>query len=120
MLRAIDSSTLDTFRSFRSSLYNCLHRRADAVFELTDAILRAEPVPSLSRVASEGAAASLLVFDIGCDPVKLQQGLEGCSVQSLVRLRADRRFYTDPSGSPARTGRPSRHESRFDCKDPNT
>jgi hypothetical protein len=41
MLRAIDSSTLDTFRSFRSSLYNCLHRRADAVFELTDAILTA-------------------------------------------------------------------------------
>ncbi|MDP9479186.1 MAG: transposase [Actinomycetota bacterium] len=41
------SSALDTFRAFRSSLYDCLHRRADALFELTDAIiLAAEPVPS--------------------------------------------------------------------------
>jgi hypothetical protein len=47
MLRAMDSSALDTFRVFRSSLYNCLHRRADALFELTDAILTAEEsVPS--------------------------------------------------------------------------
>src|SRR3712207_150152 len=46
MLRAMDSSALDTFRAFRTSLYNCLHRRADALFELTDAILTAEPVPS--------------------------------------------------------------------------
>jgi hypothetical protein len=35
MLRAMDSSALDTFRAFRSSLYDCLHRRADALFELT-------------------------------------------------------------------------------------
>ena len=47
MLRAMDSSALDTFRTFRSSLYNCLHRRADALFELTDALLTAEEsVPS--------------------------------------------------------------------------
>ncbi len=46
MLRAMDSSALDTFRAFRSSLYNCLHRRADALFELTDALLTAEAVPS--------------------------------------------------------------------------
>ena len=45
-VRAMDSSALDTFRAFRSSLYNCLHRRSDALFELTDAILTAEPVPS--------------------------------------------------------------------------
>ncbi len=42
----MDSSALDTFRAFRSSLYNCLHRRADALFELTDALLTAEQVPS--------------------------------------------------------------------------
>jgi hypothetical protein len=46
MLRAMDSSALDTFRAFRSSLYDCLHRRADALFELTDAILTAERIPS--------------------------------------------------------------------------
>src|SRR3712207_9185656 len=46
MLRAMDSSALDTFRAFRSSLYNCPHRRADALFDLTDALLTAEAVPS--------------------------------------------------------------------------
>jgi hypothetical protein len=46
MLRAMDSFTLDTFRAFRSLLYNCLHRRADSLFELTDALLTAEVVPS--------------------------------------------------------------------------
>jgi DDE superfamily endonuclease len=46
MLRAMDSSAPDTFRAFRNSLYNCLHRRADALFELTDALLSAEAVPS--------------------------------------------------------------------------
>jgi hypothetical protein len=46
MLRAMEPSALNTFRAFRSSLYDCLHRRADALFELTDAILTAEPVPS--------------------------------------------------------------------------
>ena len=42
----MDSSALDILRAFRSSLYDCLYRRADALFELTDAILTAEPVPS--------------------------------------------------------------------------
>src|SRR5919106_1048082 len=47
MHSAMDSSPLDTFRPFRSSLYGCLfYRRADALFELTDAILTAEAVPS--------------------------------------------------------------------------
>jgi len=36
----------DTLHSFRRSLYECLHRRADALFELTDAILTADAVPS--------------------------------------------------------------------------
>jgi len=41
MLRAMESSALDTFRDFRNSLYNCLYRRADALFKLTDALLTA-------------------------------------------------------------------------------
>lgn len=37
---------LDSLRAFRSSLYRCFERRADALFELTDALLTAGPVPS--------------------------------------------------------------------------
>src|SRR3712207_9226255 len=51
MLRAMDSSALDTFRAFRTSLYNCLHRRADTLFELTDALLTAEAVPSPAHLS---------------------------------------------------------------------
>jgi len=254
MLRALDLTALDTFRAFRNSLYDCLHRRADALFELTDALLTAEALPSpvhlslqpshrrgwgslydaLSRGridaqalrrllayyplagsetttpvyavdvsvwdrcdaecspergfyyhpsrhsagqpivagwayqfiaqlnfvreswvalmdverlrpaqdANEVAAeqvkafvrlahedeeeqemvAPLFVFDAGYDPVKLQRGLEGCPCQILVRLRAGRRYYADPSlaGPPAHTGRPRRHGPKMKCKDPST
>ncbi len=37
---------LHAFRSFRDSFYECLDRRADALFDLTDALLTAEVVPS--------------------------------------------------------------------------
>src|SRR5215218_9342792 len=52
------------------------------------------------------------------DPVQVQQGLEGCRGQILVRLRAGRCFYADPVGPPAPTGRHRRHGRKFDCKDP--
>ena len=250
MLHAMDSSALNTFRAFRNSLYNCLHRRADALFELTDALLTAEAVPSpvhlslqpshrrgwgslynaLSRgridpeairallahhplagaeasvyvvdvsvwdrcdaecspergfyyhpsrhsagqpivagwayqfiaqlnfareswtapmdverirpaqdaneVAAEQVkallrllaeekvqrAAPLFVFDAGYDPVKVQRALEGSSCQILIRLRAGRRFFADPSlaGPPAPTGRPRRHGPKMKCADPST
>jgi hypothetical protein len=32
----------DALRTFRRSLYECFHRRRDALFELTDAILTAD------------------------------------------------------------------------------
>ena len=54
----------------------------------------------------------MFVFDAGYDPVKLQQVLEGSRpCQILVRLRAGRRFYGDPSLSdpPANIDRPRRH-----------
>jgi hypothetical protein len=62
----------------------------------------AEQVKAFVRLAHEGEeeqerAAPLFVFDAGYDPVKLQRGLEGCPCQILVRLRAGRRFYADPS-----------------------
>jgi hypothetical protein len=36
----------DALHSFRRSFYECLQRRADALFELTDALLTSEAVPS--------------------------------------------------------------------------
>jgi hypothetical protein len=44
----MDSSAqpLDPLRSFRGSLYRCFDRRADALFDLTDALLSAGTVPS--------------------------------------------------------------------------
>jgi hypothetical protein len=59
----------------------------------------------------EGTVSTpLFVFDAGYDPVKIQQGLEGCPCQILVRLRAGRRFYGDPSlcDLPEHIGRPRR------------
>ena len=47
---------------------------------------------------------------------------EGSPCRILVRLRAGRCFYADPSlaGPPARTGRPRRHGPKMKCKDPRT
>jgi hypothetical protein len=36
----------DALHAFRYSFYDCLHRRGDALFELTDAILTADAAPS--------------------------------------------------------------------------
>ena len=73
----------------------------------------------IGRSPMEEEGVPMFVFDAGYDPVKLQQGLEGCPCQILVRLRAGRCFYADPSlaGPPATTGRPRRHGPKFDCKD---
>jgi hypothetical protein len=86
----------------------------------------AEQVRSFLRRRSsceEGTATTpLFVFDAGYDPVKVQQGLEGCPCQILVRLRAGRRFYGDPSlcDPPEHIGRPRRHGPKMKCADPST
>jgi hypothetical protein len=82
----------------------------------------AEQVKAFLRLWPEGEeemVAPLFVFDAGYDPVKVQQGLEGIPCQILVRLRAGRRFYADPSlaGPPAHTGRPRRHGPKMKCAD---
>ncbi len=93
--------------------------------------LRVHPMEDANVVATEQVkallgrlrreeAVPLFVFDAGYDAVKLQQGLEGCPCQILVRLRAGRRFYADPAGPPAHTGRPRRHGPKVSCKDPST
>jgi hypothetical protein len=40
------SDALHALSTFRRSFYECLHRRGDALFELTDALLTADSVPS--------------------------------------------------------------------------
>ena len=66
--------------------------------------------------------APLFVFDAGYDPVKVQQGLEGCPCQILLRLRAGRRFYGNPSlcDPPENIGRPRRHGPKMKCSEPST
>jgi len=85
-------------------------------------VVAIEQVKGLLGRRGKGEAVSLFVFDAGYDPVKLQQGLEGCPCQILVRLRAGRRFYADPSfaSPPAHTGRPRRHGPKMNCKDSST
>ena len=88
-------------------------------------VVASEQVRSLLRRRSyEGrtAASPLFVFDAGYDPVKLQQGLERCPCQILVRLRAGRRFYGDPSLSdpPEHIGGPRRHGPKMKCSDPSS
>jgi hypothetical protein len=70
MPRAVDSSVLDTFRAFRNSLYNCFYRRADALFELTDAQLTAEAVPSPVHLR----ACSVLIAVVGQPLRRAQPG----------------------------------------------
>jgi hypothetical protein len=41
----------DVLRAFRQSLYECFNRRADALFELTDAVLTADAVPSPAHLS---------------------------------------------------------------------
>src|SRR5215203_2303616 len=90
-------------------------------------VVAAEQVRSFLRRRRSyegGSAASspLFVFDAGYDPVKLQQGLEGCACQILVRLRAGRRFYGDPSlcEPPEHIGRPRRHGPKMKCNYPSS
>src|SRR5918994_5872674 len=74
---------------------------------------RVEPEDDANRVAAEQGRthlhrlpdrddAPMFVFDAGYDPVRLQQGLEGCCGQILVRLNSARDFYFDPEPLPKR------------------
>jgi hypothetical protein len=46
----------DALRAFRRSFYECLHRRADALFELADAMLTADgAVPSPAHLSRQPA-----------------------------------------------------------------
>ena len=47
------SIALDTLQTFRAALYACFERRADALLELTDALLTAGPVLSPAHLSQE-------------------------------------------------------------------
>lgn len=84
-------------------------------------VRRVRPIENTNEVAAEqvkgllwrlgerdGGSMPLFVFDAGYDPMQLQQSLQGCRAQMLVRLRAGCCFYAGPS-PPAPTGRHPRH-----------
>lgn len=84
--------------------------------------IAAEQIGALLGRLEEGEDLPLFVFDAGYDPVKVQRALEGSPCQILVRLRAGRRFYGDPSlcDPPEHIGRPRRHGPKMKCADPST
>lgn len=49
------NTNLAAFRDFRDDLYACLYRRADALFDLADALLTAGPLPSPVHLSGEPA-----------------------------------------------------------------
>lgn len=65
------------------------------------------------------ASAPIFTFDAGYDPVQLSLALDDLPLCLLVRLRAGRCFYADPTSQPE-TGRPRRHGAKFVCDDPMT
>lgn len=65
------------------------------------------------------AAVPIFSFDAGYDSLQLSLALADKPVGLLVRLRAGRCFYADPTTQPE-TGRPRRHGAKFVCDDPAT
>jgi len=93
-------------------------------------VRRVRPQENSNVVAAEQITAFLahlpadsllpwFVFDAGYDPVQLSQALGDAHAAILVRLRAGRCFYADPTAQP-RTGRPRRHGRKFACAAPQT
>ncbi len=75
-----------------------------------------QPPPSTAPV---GAPLPIVSFDAGYDSVQLSLALANAPICLLVRLRAGRCFYADPT-SQLPTGRPRRHGAKFVCDDPTT
>jgi hypothetical protein len=65
------------------------------------------------------ATLPIFTFDAGYDPVQLGLALSGQPICLLIRFRAGRCFYADPTSQPP-TGRPRRHGAKFVCDNPAT
>lgn len=81
-----------------------LHPRQDT------SVVTAKQVTALVGRLGEQDPVSLFVFDAGYDPITLTWDLGGVRAQLLVRICADRVFYTDPPAAPAA---PARHPVRL-------
>jgi hypothetical protein len=79
----------------------------------------AEQIRSWFAQAGPLARVPIFTFDAGYDAVQLSLALANLPVCLLVRLRAGRCFYADPTAPPP-TGRPRRHGVKFVCDDPAT
>lgn len=79
----------------------------------------AEQIRSWLSQASPTTALPIFTFDAGYDPVQLILALGDLPVCLLVRLRAGRCFYAEPT-SQLQTGRPRRQGAKFVCDDPTT
>jgi hypothetical protein len=82
-------------------------------------VVAAEQVHSWLGQAGPLARTPIFTFDAGYDAVQLSRAFERLPVGLLVRLRAGRCFYADPTSQP-QTGRPRRHGAKFVCDDPAT
>ena len=69
--------------------------------------------------AAPDAPLPIFSFDAGYDAVQLSLALAEESICLLIRLRAGRCFYADPTAQPT-TGRPRRHGAKFVCADSTT
>ncbi|GAC1460014.1 MAG: hypothetical protein PVSMB4_19090 [Ktedonobacterales bacterium] len=74
---------------------------------------------SQAPLAASEAPLPIFSFDAGYDAVQLDLALHDLPICRLVRLRAGRCFYADPTAQPT-TGRPRRHGAKFICADPTT
>jgi hypothetical protein len=74
---------------------------------------------ALRATGSPPTTPPIFTFDAGYDPVQLSLALAGQPICLLIRLRAGRCFYADPTSQPL-TGRPRRHGEKFVCDDPKT
>ena len=85
-------------------------------------LVAAEQLHSWLRQAPavpSGASLPIVSFDAGYDSVQLSLAVADAPVCRLVRLRAGRCFYAEPTSQPP-TGRPRRHGAKFVCDDPTT
>jgi len=82
-------------------------------------LVAAEQIGSWLHQAPPTATLPIVTFDAGYDPVQLSLALADVPVGLLVRLRAGRCFYADPT-APPQTGRPRRHGAKVVCDDPTT
>ena len=82
-------------------------------------ILAAQQIKTLLQRLPRSERVPIFVFDAGYDSVELALSLGDARAAVLVRLRAGRCFYANPTHR-AETGRPPRHGQKFVCADPTT